>query len=60
MNRAVYLAGFGYIAVCGALIYGARHAGGVVAAQVVPHITGSDAQRCSHALRRTAIRWKWT
>ena len=45
MNRAVYLAGFGYIAVCGALIYGARHAGGVVAAQVVPHITGSDAQR---------------
>jgi len=35
MNRAVYLAGFGYIAVCGALIYGARQAEGVVGSQVV-------------------------
>ena len=35
MNRAVYLAGFGYIAVCGVLIYAARHAEGVVGPQVV-------------------------
>ena len=45
MNRAAYLAGFGYIAVCGALIYEARHAEGVVAPQVVQQVTGSDAQR---------------
>ena len=45
MNRAVYLAGFGYIAVCGALIYGARQAEGVVGPQVVQPVTGSAAQR---------------
>ena len=45
MNRALYLAGFGYIAVCGALIYGARHAEVVVEPQVVQPVIGSDAQR---------------
>ena len=45
MNRAVYLAGFGYIAVCGTLIYAARHAEGVVGPQVVQPVTGSAAQR---------------
>lgn len=46
MNRAAYLAGFGYIAVCGAVIYEARHPVAVVVPpQVVQQVTGSDAQR---------------
>ena len=44
MNRAVYLAGFGYIAVCGALIYRARQVESVVPLQVASQVTGSDAQ----------------
>ena len=60
MNRAAYLAGFGYIAVCGTLIYEARHAEGVVAPQVVQQVTGSDAQRWFARAKATATQWRWT